>query len=346
MTGHSSQEKQRGLSERDSVDLTSKNFYDLMEIDNHDLSEYDIKCGDIIVPGNNKDKVKTICKKFLRYLEKSTAWDIVNPEYDVCLLLNFWVYDKLTHIFPDKYYKNIAFANFEKLFHNNIENPTSKSRNKKCTHKFNILNKDDWGKRKELYDYYIDYKTVRPTITYYVPQCKGFYKYTQEKKGLYEYFENLCKSEPTECPDFYKSCKDYKPDLVLPNFPCVVQMESAKVALVTEETSEHGLEEGPRPYGLNLSGHEARSSEVEMTQENSDIGKNVGKSVLGIAPIALTATALYKFTPLGSWIRKLAISNHNITGNIDGDNEFLDHTQESGTMFFDGGENYISYQPM
>ncbi|SBT56445.1 PIR Superfamily Protein [Plasmodium ovale wallikeri] len=346
MAGHSYHGKSRRLSERDSIDLTSKKIYDLMEIDNNDLSEYDIKCDNIFVPGNNKDKVKTICKKFLRYLEKSTVWDFVNPEYDVCLLLNYWVYDKLTHIFPDKYDKNIAFGNFQTLFRNNTENPRSKSHNKNCTHKFNILDKDDWEKRKELYDYYIDYKTVKPTITYYVPQCKGFYKYTQEKKDLYEYFENLCKSNPTECPDFYENCKDFKPDLVLPNFPCHIQMEGVKGALAPEETSEDGLDDGPRPYGLDLSEHGARSSEAGMTQKNSDIGTNVGKSVLGIAPIALTASALYKFTPLGPWIRKLATSNHNITGNIDGDNEFLDHTQESGTMFFDSGENYISYQPM
>ncbi|SBS98866.1 PIR Superfamily Protein [Plasmodium ovale curtisi] len=340
MKGGSSQ-RQRGLSETDSVDFTSKKIYDLMEIDNHDLSEYDIKCDNIFVRGNNKDKVKTICKKFLRYLEKSAVWDIENPEYDVCLLLNYWVYDKLTHIFPDKYNKNIAFGNFQTLFHNNTENLRSKSHNKNCTHKFNILNKDDWEKRKELYDYYIDYNTIKPTITYFLPKCKEYYEYVEGKKKLYEHFEKLCESEPNECPDFYENCKEYKPDLVLPNFSCHVQMVAAKNTLSTQDDARQELADGARVSGPHFSGLGDGSSESEVTQENSDIGTKVGKTVLGIAPIALTASALYKFTPLGPWIRKFAGSNHNITGN-----GFGDETEESGNMFFDRGENYVSYQPI
>ncbi|SBS91724.1 PIR Superfamily Protein [Plasmodium ovale curtisi] len=74
-------------------------------------------------------------------------------------------------------------------------------------------------------------------------------------------------------------------------------------------------------------------SETEKTQENYVIETKVGKSILGIAPVVITASALYN----------LAGKNHNITGNEIGDNEFLGHTQESGNIFFDGTKNYISY---
>ncbi|SBT59420.1 PIR Superfamily Protein [Plasmodium ovale wallikeri] len=194
------------------------------------------------------------------------------PLYDVCMLLNYWVYDKLTNIFVDKEKTNIAFGNFQTLFRKNIENPRSKSRNKNCTHKFDILNKEDWDKRKELYDYYIDYDTNKSTIYLYEGKCKENYEYIEGKKQLYEYFESLCKSKENECPDFYEECKNYNPHLVLRNFPCHVQIEAAKNRLSTQDTSDQGLVDGPRPYGSNLSGHSAHSSEVGMAQENSDIG--------------------------------------------------------------------------
>ncbi|SBT74356.1 Plasmodium vivax Vir protein, putative [Plasmodium ovale] len=340
MIGDISYGRPRRLSETSSIDLTSKNIYNFMEKDSQDLSKYNGKCDNIHV-SDNIDEVKTICKKVLRYLETSTVWNVQEPGYDTCLLLNFWIYDKLTHIFRDKDKTNIAFANFQTLFRNNTENPTSKSRSRKCTDKFEILKKDDWEKRKELYDYYIDYNTIKPMIAYFLPKCKEYYEYIEGKKELYEHFEKLCISKPTECPYFYENCKEYKPDLVLPNFSCHVQMVAAKNALPAQDDANQELADGPRDSGSHLSGLRAHFSESGVTQENSDIGTNVGKSVLGIAPIALTASALYKFTPFGPWIRKLAGSNHNITSN-----GFGDEAQESGNLFFDGGENYISYQPI
>ncbi|SBS99003.1 PIR protein [Plasmodium ovale] len=328
------------LSETYSIDLMSKKIYDGMENDSQDLSEYNGKCNDIVVP-SNKEEVKTLCKKVLRYLEKSPVWSVQESVYDTCLLLNFWIYDKLTQIFFNKEKKDIAFGNFQTLLKNHSENQKNISADKKCTDKFHILNKVDWKHRKELYDYYIDFNTIKPMIQFYGSECKNYYKYVEGKKHLYEYFDSKCKYKPKECPHFYEQCKNYNPDVVLRNFPCHVQIEAAKNALNTEETSDQGLPDGPRPHGFDLSRHEASSSEAGMTQENSDIGTKVGRSVLGVAPIALTASALYKFTPLGPWIRKISGSSHNITSNGFGDEE-----QESVNMFFDGGENYISYQPI
>ncbi|SBS98869.1 PIR Superfamily Protein [Plasmodium ovale curtisi] len=341
MAHDSSHRRSRRLSDTFLINLTSKNIYNGIEYDSPDLSEYDGKCDNIVVPDNKKDIVKTICKKVLRYLENSTVWNVKESVYDPCLLLNFWIYHKLTQIFFDKEKKNIAFANFQTLLQNHTDYQKNISADKKCTDKFHILKKRDWTHRKELYDYYIDYDTNKATIHFYKEQCKENYKYIEKKKQLYEYFEDLCTSKSPECPDFYEKCKDYKPDLVLPTLPCHVEMVAAKNALATQETSDQGIVDGPHPYVSDLSQHRSLSSEVGITQENSDIGTKVSKSVLGIAPVALTASALYKFTPLGPWIRKLSGSNNNITGN-----GFGDETQESGNMFFDDGENYISYQPI
>ncbi|SBT00956.1 PIR Superfamily Protein, partial [Plasmodium ovale curtisi] len=310
MADDSSQGRLRKLSETYSIDLMSKTIYDAMENDSQDLSEYDGKCNNIVVHDNKEDNVKIICKKFLRYLEKSPLWNFSDPGYDVCLLLNFWVYDKLNHIFGDKNKTDVAFSNFQRLWNSATDYQRSIPSDKKCKDKFDILNKEDWKKRKELYDYYIDYDTNKLTLNFYGGKCEEYYKYIEGKKELYEYFEGLCNRKSTECPDFYEKCKEYNPNLILHKFPCHVQIQAAKNVLRPEDTSDQDFVDDPRPYGSDLPGYSAHSSEVEMTQEKSDIGTKVGKSVLGIAPIALTASALYRFTPLGPWIRKLAGSNN------------------------------------
>ncbi|SBS92879.1 PIR Superfamily Protein [Plasmodium ovale curtisi] len=133
---------------------------------------------------------------------------------------------------------------------------------------------------------------------------------------------------------------------MLRNFSCHEDMIAAKNALAIQQASRQGLVGIASTRGPNSSGYGAGSSKMGMKPENSYIGTKVGKSVLGIAPIALGASALYKFTPLSPWIRKFSGSNYNITGNGVGDNEFLVPTQESYNMISDGGENYISYQPI
>ncbi|SBT56810.1 PIR Superfamily Protein [Plasmodium ovale wallikeri] len=80
----------------------------------------------------------------------------------------------------------------------------------------------------------------------------------------------------------------------------------------------------------------------------SDIGAKVGHSVLCIALVLLTATALYRYIPVSSWIHKLRGYGHDSINDMDGGEmeRFLLNTQESADMFFGDTQNYISYQPM
>ncbi|SBT59098.1 PIR Superfamily Protein [Plasmodium ovale wallikeri] len=339
-----SQEELGGVLERYLSVLPSVQFYNTMKANYNDLSNYSQQC-DTNSVNNYKEEAKQICKNILRYLDKYAASIGDKTEYDVCILLNYWIYDELTDIFGAEYISDkfdLAFSSLQYIWNYPNAELKKKSYYNKCKPDFDIFKPGDWKRRRELYEYYVDYKTIFTTAQSFDNVCKEIYKKIEAKKELYEYFDDLCHSKPNECPTFYNDCKMYNPTLVLPTLTCPDHInlprmaEAASQALSTYHTSEQDQESGPRPYG----------PDTELKKQNSDIGTKVGKSVLGIAPIALTASALYKFTPLGPWIRKLAGSNHNITGNIDGDNEFLDHTQESGNMFFDGGENYISYQPM
>lgn len=121
-----------------------------------------------------------------------------------------------------------------------------------------------------------------------------YYKYIGGKQKLYEYFECLCFHKWTECSDLYEKSKDYNPELMLRNFSCHEDMIAAKNALAIQQASRQGLVGIASTRGPNSSGYGAGSSKMGMKPENSYIGTKVGKSVLGIAPIALGASALYK----------------------------------------------------
>ncbi|SBT54158.1 PIR Superfamily Protein [Plasmodium ovale wallikeri] len=165
--------------------------------------------------------------------------------------------------------------------------------------------------------------------------CEAYYKKIEGTKSLYKYFENKCSSDKYDCPYFYKNYMHYNPENVLTNLPCHQPIKSQK-----EDTLEYLTL--TQLSGQKL-GHGSSSYDTDPTSEGSDTGTKVGQSVLGVAPVLLTATALYRYTPIGGWIRKLGGTNTNGIGDMD---EFPSYTQESGDMFLGDTGNYISYQPM
>ncbi|SBT56974.1 PIR Superfamily Protein [Plasmodium ovale wallikeri] len=207
--------------------------------------------------------------------------------------------------------------------------------------------------RKKLYDYYVDYDILFGFAKSIDDKC-DYYKKIEEKKPLYEYFEKECPPPKNNCPDFYNKCMPYKPDNVLSKLPChekiAKEQADAKVAershaMQHASASEQDTEVGP--HGPGEPGL-APGSETEVTSDTSPIGTKVGQSVFGMAPILLTATALYRYTPIGSWIRGLGGNNPNNIGNMVGEEMegFLANPQESGDTLFGDTGHYISYQSM
>ncbi|SBT52151.1 PIR Superfamily Protein [Plasmodium ovale wallikeri] len=269
------------------------------------------------------------------------------PGYDVCLLLNYWIYHNLNNIFGAKYDSHIAFANFQYIwsYPNQyiIKNTSCKE---KCKYEIDVYKDEDWGKRKEFYEYCVDYDTIKGMITTYTEKCNDFYEYIKKKEELYKYFEHHRSSKPTECPKFYQDCKIYNPDILLSQLHCRDEMDKNQATAKT--SAEHSLSEQElghrsREHGPELTGIPDGFHITDTTPESSEIGTKVGHSVLGIAPVVLTATALYKYTPVGSWVRKIGGYDSNGVSDMD---EFSSYTQESGDMFSDNSTNYISYQPI
>ncbi|SBT01757.1 PIR Superfamily Protein [Plasmodium ovale curtisi] len=317
-----------------SSELFSERFYESMKYDYSNLSQYREQCNKVY-DSTSGIRSKWICEKILRHLENSTVRDEENSEYDTCILLNYWVYDTLASTFGDNNPKLVTtFGKLQPLWNQLNENQNEPKFYKKCAPDSSIPTQVNWRKSKELYDYYVNFKTIFGIADYFKEGYRDYYKKIEDKTTLYEFFEKLCTPGSNSCPKFYHKCEPYNPKKVLRDLPCHEQIQK-------ERASEKALD-------IQKSLQQSDSQGVGLTQQNSEIGTKVGHSVLAVAPVLLTASVLYRYTPISSWIRSLGgNSTNNISYMHEGEMEgFLSNTQESANMFFDSGENYISYQPM
>ncbi|SCA82163.1 VIR protein [Plasmodium vivax] len=121
-------------------------------------------------------------------------------------------------------------------------------------------------------------------------------------------------------------------------------MEQTKSAVLTpEEDDNSDASGGPKPTHPYSADGPASESDIQLESGNSDIRKKVTHTVLGAAPVLLTVTMLYRYTPLGPWIRRFRGGR---TNNMNAMDTISPYTPETGNMFSDNEANYISYQPM
>ncbi|SBT01190.1 PIR protein [Plasmodium ovale] len=314
-----------------------RRFYDDLNYNFFHLSDYRDLCKKV---KDYKGTINTrrICERVLKYLKnKSFASPDGKYEYDDCILLNYWLYGALVKIFGKDNISQIAsaFGNLQVLWNDLIEDPKNDSYYRKCKPNFTIVNYMDWEQRKELYDYYVDYSTIFGTGDFYESKCKEYYEYIEKKQSLYDHFDSVCPNTDN-CPELYEKWSLYNPKLVLSKLSCHGQIQKERE------------DEKARQREALKQDRESQSSDAEMTQGDSQIGTKIGTSFIGIVPALLTASVLYKFTPIGTMFGNHGVNNQNFINNVDGVefNGFLSHAQESGDMFSHGGENYISYQPM
>ncbi|SBT56516.1 PIR Superfamily Protein [Plasmodium ovale wallikeri] len=320
-------------------ELNSERFYQDREISYSDLHNYGKQC-DSIIARKQISHMKHLCKIIIKYLEESAQWkenDSEN-EYDECILLNYWLHDKLSKAFVhEKSYINIAYGNIETIWANLVNDRRETSYHNKCKPLYNkILKYDDWKKGKELYDYCINYKYIEQMCQFQYENCGEYCEYVEKRSYLYDYFEKACATKESYCPHFYDKCKGYNPNIVLKTLKCPAKIKTPRAAAPEASAMHHRAEQ------------EEEFVSGAIGSETSDIGTKVGHSVLGVAPVLLTATALYRYTPIGSWIRNLSgNTTNNISGMDGGEIEgFFSSSHESGNMLFDDTQNYISYQPI
>ncbi|KMZ95108.1 hypothetical protein PVMG_05980 [Plasmodium vivax Mauritania I] len=322
-----------------------------MNVESPELKNYEQNCKEIIVQ-NHEDEMKLICKKYLRFLDTSKAWSPLFSVYDVSLLINYWLYDKITHIYGTTQNDviGIAFTALQRVWDLFPYRPNYDPYYHKCKPEPKIVNHEDWENRKKLYDYYVDYGYLFSMAQNYHANC-DYYKKIKEMSSVYKSYEVKCPTEGHDCPKFFHKFHKENHEHILENLPCRERIEreiaAATAARAKASSSHHpgGSEPGHEASkgGPGQAGSEFSTPVTQITSQTSDIGTKLSHSVLGAAPVVLTATMLYRHTPLGPWIRRFRGGSTNTMNAME---TFSPYTTQTGDMFSDASANYISYQPM
>ncbi|SBS95343.1 PIR Superfamily Protein [Plasmodium ovale curtisi] len=184
-----------------------------------------------------------ICENFLRYLENCEALNNSSFSYHVSILLNYWLYDKLTNIYKDNNTNEISIGFGSLLLIWDKINYPKKNEPyyKKCKPNLNMVNHPDWNKRKD----------INPML---VLTCLQYDHQVEKEKAAAQarHMPQDSRQEPQS------------------------------------GTHGHGPGAPVTPVG----------SDAALTQEKFGIGA--------------------KYTPIGSWIRKISGCNPNSISNMDG----------------------------
>ncbi|CAG9472705.1 unnamed protein product [Plasmodium vivax] len=322
-------------------------FYE--ELDTSPTSKnYDEYCGSRNNPiGDSKD-VRIVCATVLKYLEtKYSKLDHTNDAYDSCKLLNYWAYKRLNIVLHsnDSNYINRAHGDIIRKWNDFNELKLNNPDKKTCKPIGNIVAYNDFEKTKELYEYYVDYSTIKTILNFYPQLYTKLCKYVESKKQLFTHFKERCTTNNTNrCPDFYDQCKQYEPEKVLQDLHCndvIMQESDTAVPRLPRLRNGHSFnelasEEEPddiKPFG------------APKLNENPHTVENVGNILLGVVATTMTSGALYRFTPLGNMIRNgLGWNNNNMRNFNGGDIRLYDYASEPFNPY-PGEEHYIGYHP-
>ncbi|CAG9474525.1 unnamed protein product [Plasmodium vivax] len=326
-----------------SGELNSEKFYKQVD-DIKGFSEYFEDCKSLTSLPNGQ-RVKRICAKLLKYLKTYSFSRNNDNEYDFCILLNYWVYNSLNLTLQSRNSSLIflAFGNIELIWNSFIEDKLNKPENETCEPNHNIVLYDDWRKRKELYEYYVDYYQMSKTVENFPEKCKDYYEYIEYKAHLYEHFKKQCTpGNENICPNFYEKCIKYDPKDVLPLLSCherIIRERPATVPRpqITDErgSGKEALKDFPSP--------DMRSASAQNLSENSYAVGKFGDVFLGVVATTMTAGGLYKFTPVGRMLRNGFGWNNSNMSNLNGVDHGLYGYASEAFNPYSGEEHYNGY---
>ncbi|SCO73374.1 VIR protein [Plasmodium vivax] len=334
-----------------SSELPSEKFYDNLYDDNKNLDLYSKDCDPVISLGYGNG-VNNICKRLVKYLKtKYRPPDKGDFAYNDCILLNYWAYTRLVHIYGSRNSSKIfpAWGKLVYVWNNIISDLPDKFSHNKCKPDDNIVNHVDWEKRKQLYDYCVNYETIKKALSFYDNMCKEYYTYVDSNAPLYTYFKTQCTTPNDKCPEFYNDCEKYDPREVLKNFKCHDVMKKEKEedaaahALYVKEVAMRNQEN----HSEGASSEDYSSDPADIAQGKSQTATKLGDVLLGVVVTFMASGAIYRFTPLGNRLRANFGNKTMLRSNLyGGENVLFDYTSDSLNPYYENmGERYIGYHP-
>ncbi|VUZ99455.1 PIR protein [Plasmodium vivax] len=315
-------------------------FYKNLIHNENDLNSFKKEC-ESLYSENKRFKNIRLCSILLWFLQNSkTRTENKNFAYNDCILFNYWIYGELEKKYKKHFQTKLVpiYAELQSMWYSLIEQSSNESYYENCKPDNSLIYQDDWTKRRDLYDYCVNYELLKPQFEPYKQYCKHHYTYIKSKAPLYDYFKEKCKLiGKYNCPDFYDKCKAYDPDIVLRELSCYKDLHKEEPTAAATVLSEE-----PQPE-LAADGIFSPDASKLKGDGNHPVTKS-GNILLGVVVTSMTSGALYKFTPLGNMLRNRFGWNNNMRNFNGGDNGLFDYASEAFNPY-SGEEHYIGYHP-
>ncbi|SCA59646.1 VIR protein [Plasmodium vivax] len=348
MKGQDKFEEIISLLESPSSDLLSGKFYNDLNHNTEGSGKY-LKYCDLLNSVHKGKIFKIYCAQMVKYLKtKYSTTNRKNYEFDDCTLLNYWIIGKLVQYYGSHTDSNFiqAFGALKLIWSNIIPDDSSISSNNICNSLFDIYNQADWYKRKEFYDYCVDYDTLLNTANSYDKSCEEYYMYIESKIPIYKHIKKLCTPENAiTCPNFYAKCKERDPQILLSKLKCHTRMQEKMAALKKGKATDDAVTYPDQGADSALTGRTGLQDPLQKSHGSSSTVTKASNAFLGVVVTSMTSGFLYKFTPLGTHLRNRFGYNRNAISINRGDNGLFDYASESFNPYPGGEEHNIGYHP-
>ncbi|SBT02564.1 PIR Superfamily Protein [Plasmodium ovale curtisi] len=275
---------------------------------------------------------------------------------DPCNYLNCWIYDRLIKMKfnrTDNFYTTIV-SSIAKYFNDFKVSG-------KCNYDFHHIDKDNFIKIKELYDYALNYEMIKYYIDKDDFECSvEDDKYIKNSINLYKRLKSDCSSntsEKTYCVVFRHIDKAYGSNQ-LTSLECA-KVKPAASFIRADASTEFQAAQKLQTVSLagNQPNHRLQSVSLDdqFSHSESENGTPTFTSssaamaiVFPFFGIFLMLFIIYKFTPFASWIRSIFLRKK-ITGyNIKEENthEPLTHPYESSYANSEDNTHHLGYYPL
>ncbi|SBT02023.1 PIR protein [Plasmodium ovale] len=298
---------------------------------------------DLLLLKSNDSEIKNLCENaagILKHVAEQLKTKSTIREY--CAYFNFYIYYQIKKKFSS--YSSSDIENIISEIHSGLGNINNVLSENKCSFKYTSSNieLDKWMDMKSMYDYNKNYNYIENNYPTNDETCKINNEYLKNIKPLYEKWNVACCNGGPKCNFYYYDCVNIKdPDELLNKIKC-------------NDLPKADLRDSAPEAGIALSGE--KGYDLHLQDEQSEGGDNdastlgpLKSSITFIVPLIgtpLICSFLYKFSPLGPWLRSKIKQNINIKHitNNDSTDELLEYTSQYADINSNNIPYNISYQ--
>ncbi|GAB69497.1 hypothetical protein PCYB_002460, partial [Plasmodium cynomolgi strain B] len=189
------------------MELPSKIFYSKLNFSDEELKQHEDKCKSYNLINTDSEIIK-ICAKLVKYLTNYNEQNNGDLKDHHCNLLSLWIIEQLFEKFERKSGKVAVPYNHLRFIINDVIKEFTQSEFDNCLRYVPVSQYVIWKKRKDLYDYCVDYDKFNKLDDFSDKKCQEYEEYINEISPLYNQIETLYIPEyKTMNKDFYEKCR-------------------------------------------------------------------------------------------------------------------------------------------